>query len=175
MIRIRHIQEEDLEPLKALVAANRERLSDSFPVTVQNLRTDDTARDFVNKRIQLALQRRSFYFMIFTEDTQALIGVLSIKEIDHTVPKTELAYFVDQHYEGKGIITQALQWLVRYAFEELKLARVYVRVHPDNYGSVRVAEKNGFVFEGVMQNDSRNGMGQLCDAAYYGLINKQTS
>lgn len=169
MIHIRHIQHEDLEPLAALVADNKERLSDSFPVTVFNFRTTESAKDFVNSRIQLALQKRSYYFMIFTEDTNAMIGVLSIKEIDTSVPKAELAYFVDKHYEGKGIITQALQWLVRYAFDELQLARVYVRVHPDNTGSIRVAEKNGFVLEGVMKNDSRNGMGQLCDAAYYGL------
>ena len=84
--------------------------------------------------------------------------------------KAELAYYIDAMYEGKGIITYGLKLLCYYAFDEVCLKKVYARVYPYNHSSKKVLIKNGFQLEGVLRNDFRNGMGELCNIEYYGLL-----
>ena len=124
MLQIRHIRQDDLTAVQRLVAANRERLSDSFPVTVKQFDTDKGARDFVNHRVAQALNKSAYYYLIFLQTVEQPIGMLSIKEIDWNIPKAELAYFIDSDFERKGIISEGLKWLVRYAFHELKLNKI---------------------------------------------------
>lgn len=169
MLHISPLKEQDHKLLAELIADNAERLRASFPVTLQAFSTYDRGVQFVRERVGNAQEGLSYYFLIRKKEGEKPVGVLSIKTIDKSVPKAELAYFIDKEYEGKGLVTKGLGWLVKYAFEQAKLARVYVRVHPDNIGSRRVAEKNGFLQEGVMRHDSRDGDGRLCDAVYYGL------
>lgn len=169
MLYIKPLTETDHPQLCELILANSERLNASFPVTLQAFTNTDGGKAFVTERVMSAAQKESYYFLIRTEPTGGPVGVLSIKQIDKSIPKAELAYFIDKAHEGRGIITEGLKWLADYAFNEADLARVYVRVHPDNTGSRRVAEKAGFVQEGVMRHDSRDGDGRLCDAVYYGL------
>ncbi len=92
-----------------------------------------------------------------------------IKDIDFTVPKCELAYFIDEAFEGKGIATDATHWLVNFCFEELDMEKIILRINPANEGSKQVALKNGFSREGYMKNEYRNGYGELTDVEHYGL------
>jgi [ribosomal protein S5]-alanine N-acetyltransferase len=59
----------------------------------------------------------------------------------------EIGYWLGQEYWGKGIGTQIVGELVRKAFEEFKLYRVYAEVFGINSTSIRVLEKNGLVKE----------------------------
>ena len=54
---------------------------------------------------------------------------------------TEITYWIDRHYWGKGIATKALKHLL-----EIETTRpVFGRVAFDNFGSQKVLEKCGFV------------------------------
>ena len=46
-------------------------------------------------------------------------------------------------------MSMAVEMLVRYAFEELKLHRIEANVMPRNAASLRILEKNDFVNEGL--------------------------
>lgn len=52
---------------------------------------------------------------------------------------------------GKGLGTEVAGLLLEFAFGPLGLDRVEATCHPENTGSVRVLEKNGFKFEGHRQ------------------------
>jgi ribosomal-protein-serine acetyltransferase len=103
------------------------------------------------------------------------IGMLFIKSLDWRIPKAELAYYIDKEYEGKGIISKALNNVIEFAFSVLKLNKLYLRVAPDNKGSRKVAEKNSFKIEGTLRNDFKTYEGALIDLLYYGLINNKNS
>ena len=55
-----------------------------------------------------------------------------------------LSYWVDQDHNGRGLATRAVGAVVDFAFGELGLHRVEAGTLPDNFGSQRVLEKNGF-------------------------------
>lgn len=64
----------------------------------------------------------------------------------------EIGYWIGQEYWGQGIGTWAVGELLRIAFGELKLYRVYAEVFQNNIASARVLEKNGLVKEATLKN-----------------------
>lgn len=55
---------------------------------------------------------------------------------------------------GKGYMSAALRAAVRFGFAELGLERIEWRANVGNEGSRRVAEKAGFVYEGMLRKGS---------------------
>ena len=62
-------------------------------------------------------------------------------------PNGELGYALSPEYWGRGLMPEAAAELLRYAFEELKLACVWCSHYTDNLQSQRVIEKCGFAFQ----------------------------
>ena len=61
-------------------------------------------------------------------------------------------YWIDQRHAGRGITPLAAALAVTYAFDSLNLHRVELSIRPENESSIRVAEKLGFVAEGVRRS-----------------------
>jgi RimJ/RimL family protein N-acetyltransferase len=64
--------------------------------------------------------------------------------------KAEMGYWLARDYWGRGIMTGVVKEVVRFAFRELGIRRVYAHVFTYNPASVRVLEKAGFEFEGKL-------------------------
>jgi len=64
----------------------------------------------------------------------------------------ELGFSAAPWIRGKGYTTAAVRAVCAYGFERLALGRIIWRAHVGNNSSRRVAEKVGFVFEGVQRN-----------------------
>ena len=168
-IDIRPITKDDAIPFYALIEKNRQRLTMYFPKTLKHIRDLDSTKLFIDLKMNEAAKKEGYWFLIISQEINRPIGSLVIKELDLTVPKCELAWFIDEDHEGKGIISKATQWLVNFCFDELDMVKIFVRVNPSNEASKRVALKNGFVKEGYMKKEYRNGYGELTDVEHYGL------
>ena len=72
-------------------------------------------------------------------------------------------------YRGRGLGTQAMRLLTRYAFEHLNLNRINLNVFGYNPGAMRSYEKAGSVLEG-RQRELLNRYGQRWDMVYMGLL-----
>lgn len=152
------------------MSTNADRLRDSFPKTLEFFKSVEDAQKRIDMMMESAKDGRAFLFVVIADGIRELIGVLSIKEVDRRSMKAELAYYISERYEGKGIMTHGVKFLSTYAFTEVGLRKVYARVFPYNEGSKQVLLKNGFELEGVLRNELRNGNGVLCDIEYYGLL-----
>jgi|SRR5215204_58317 len=64
----------------------------------------------------------------------------------------ELAYLLDRSTWGKGLATEAAYEIVRLAGEKFGFERMVAVIHPDNAGSIRVAEKCGFELETMIDS-----------------------
>lgn len=69
-----------------------------------------------------------------------------------------------------GLIDEAVQALTRFAFDGLKAQRVEIRMDANNDASRRVAERNGYTFEGVLRADSRTPTGEPRDTRLYSRV-----
>lgn len=70
-------------------------------------------------------------------------GDLAEKEDEY-----ELGYWIGKPFWGQGLIPEASREMLRYAFEELKMERVWCGYYDGNEKSRRVQEKLGFVYQG---------------------------
>ena len=80
----------------------------------------------------------------------------------------ELGYWIGKPFWGQGLIPEASRELLRYAFEDLGMNRIWCGYYDDNEKSRRVQEKLGFVFyhttEGLevkLLNEIRTGHSNL--------------
>lgn len=65
--------------------------------------------------------------------------------------KAELGYVISRKYWGNGFATQAIKLAIETGFKDLDVERIEAYVDPDNIGSQRVLEKNGFTKEGLLK------------------------
>lgn len=79
------------------------------------------------------------------ESKPLLVGTIGIKDIHDLHKKSNIGYWIGRQYQGKGIATECIKIVVNYVFDELKIEEISAYVFPDNYPSIRVLEKNGFI------------------------------
>jgi [ribosomal protein S5]-alanine N-acetyltransferase len=91
---------------------------------------------------------RSISFAIWSGNN--LIGQISMGGIIlGALRGAHIGYWIDRSYAGRGYTTQAVNLLTEYGFSVLALHRIEINLRPENAASRRVAEKAGYVFEGV--------------------------
>ena len=78
------------------------------------------------------------------------IGIIGLKNIDLTNKKANLGYWIGEKYWGRGIATECIRLIIKYAFSssDLGLREVIAYVFPENKASIRVLEKNGMKKKG---------------------------
>ena len=59
----------------------------------------------------------------------------------------ELGYWIGKPFWGQGLIPEASREMLRYAFEDLKMSRIWCGYYDGNEKSRRVQEKLGFVYQ----------------------------
>lgn len=98
----------------------------------------------------------------------AIVGSISLKPgTDIERVSCEIGYWIGREFWGRGIATDAVVGMTRYAFDQLKFTRVFAVPFTRNPASCRVLEKAGFVREGEMRHSALKD-GQLLDQRLYG-------
>jgi len=64
----------------------------------------------------------------------------------------EIAYVIAPAARGRGIAPAAVRLLSEWALPTLRLARLQLSIAPGNAASVRVAEKAGYRYEGLLRS-----------------------
>lgn len=99
---------------------------------------------------------------IFCKEKQIVIGDIGVNIVDGTSDEIEIGYSVCEAYCGRGYATEAVQAMIEFVLEELKITKLQGRVLKGNLGSQRVLEKNGFTFmREEASSDDPYGQGML--------------
>lgn len=95
--------------------------------------------------------KRSFYWGIATPDDDKLIGTIGFNIISIAHVKGEISYDLDPDFWGKGIMSRALESLLKFADEKLALVRIQATVASNNERSLKMLKRCGFDEEGLMK------------------------
>ena len=99
-----------------------------------------------------------------------LIGLTLLKDINLINRSTETAIYIgDSNYKGKGFSTEALQLTLSFAFNELGIHRVWLKVRTDNRPALSLYKRIGFIEEGILR-DSIFKNGKYHDLAVLSLL-----
>ena len=83
--------------------------------------------------------------------------------------RSEIGYALNPLFQGKGIMQEAMQAIIQYGFEIMKLHSVEANVNPANEASMRLLEKNGFVKEAYFRENYYFD-GKFLDSVIYSLL-----
>lgn len=99
-----------------------------------------------------------------------LIGLLCIDDINK---KAEYYISMGEHeYKRKGIAYEASLLILKYAFVELNLNKVYLNVDAKNTGACALYEKVGFTCEGTFEQDLWH-RGEFIDRKRYAILHSK--
>jgi len=107
----------------------------------------------------------------FLEEPEKIMGIIGHYRIKPEHYRAEVGYMLFPEYSKKGIVSEALQKVVDYGFDEMKLHSIEAILDPENKGSEKVLLKNGFVKEAhLIENEFYEG--RFLDTMIYSKLNK---
>jgi [ribosomal protein S5]-alanine N-acetyltransferase len=130
------------------------------------------AVDLVTKIERAFAVQSLFQWGIALADSDRVIGTCTLAQIDPDNRRAELGYALGRRYWRQGLMHEALQILLGFAFGPLGLRRLEADVDPLNAPSIRSLERLGFVEEGLLRERWFVG-GVTQDALIYGLLKRE--
>gem|GEM_PF-526312 len=115
--------------------------------------------------------RTKYFFAIENKKTGTFIGTAGYT-VTRTVPVGKAAgvgYFILPEYHGQGIMTEALNEVIRFAFEDDDVYRLETGCFVENRASERVMQKCGFIKEAERKSYAWHD-GRLKDRVEYRLL-----
>jgi ribosomal-protein-alanine N-acetyltransferase len=104
-------------------------------------------RHFVDNEIERIATGRGVSWLIFRGDEfcglVSLIGILR-RHRALTYERAELAYWLARRWQGQGLMREAIEAVLAYAFDRLRLHKVVVSHFSVNRASAKVIEGSGF-------------------------------
>lgn len=149
-IVLRPLTPDDTDEFLSLRVRNRTFFEPYEPQT-----TDvDFTRASIRRQLETAMEEdragASYSFGIFDRTDGAMAGRIRLSNVFRGVWRNaNVGYYVDQERGGRGIATEALRLVCRFAITDAELHRVQAGVMPDNERSIRVLEKAGLRREGL--------------------------
>lgn len=112
-------------------------------------------------------------FIIEDKKTKKPIGITTLLDIDYFNSNAE--YIIDigeKEYWGNGYGKEALSLMLDYAFKELNLHRIFLRVFSFNERAIKLYERLGFKHEGRMK-EALFRQGNWHDIVIMGILQKE--
>ena len=100
----------------------------------------------------------------------APIGAVWLHDLQGPGGSTELGYWLGRAWQGRGLLTRALEGLHRHFFEGRALGRVSIAVDPRNERSKAVTGRLGYEPEAVLRNAYPAPDGRPGHLAFYGIL-----
>ncbi len=117
--------------------------------------------------------KSDFYqWAIELNESEQVIGSISVVNIDETVGSFEIGYCIGKQYWHQGYTTEALREVIIFLINEVGAGRVCAKHDVENVYSGRVMQAAGMEYEGTLRKSCKNNTG-ICDAAVYAKIRSE--
>ena len=139
-------------------------------------RPPDESVEATTTKIKQILQRQEENELIqwaitLKENPATLIGTIGYWRIIPEHYRAEIGYMLHPSCWGKGIMKEALNAVIKYAFEKMKLHSIEANINPDNIPSAALLESCGFIKE-AFHKENYYFDGVFYDSIIYSRLNK---
>lgn len=129
----------------------------------------DTTKWVLSSWIEEYQNDTYYQWMIELKEISQPIGSISVVRQNNDLAMAEIGYCIGSHWWHKGIMSEALQAVIDYLFEEVGMNRIEARHDPNNPHSGNVMKKCRMKYEGTTRAADRNNQG-ICDAVHYAIL-----
>lgn len=106
--------------------------------------TIDDARNFIHKIIENRTKNNSLYWAITFTDKDILVGTICLVGFSDENDQCECGYELLPTFQGQGIMKEAVEKVIDYAFNTINAQQIEAFVHPHNQPSIKLLEKFSF-------------------------------
>jgi diamine N-acetyltransferase len=110
--------------------------------------SDNITYESTLQYIEQSHQAINSYHFAIVDDSDEYLGTVSLKDVDIHAQCGEYAIALRTKAQGKGAGRYATEEILKFAFEQLGLNRVYLNVLSDNIHAINFYKKIGFIYEG---------------------------
>jgi len=130
------------------------------------------AEEMITLLQELGQEGKACRWTIQLKANDSIIGSCGFNYLDFENERAEIGYELGYPYWGNGYITEALQALLSFGFQELGLNRIEAKVEPENANSVKVLKKLRFVEEGLLRQYEKS-KGVPVDLHMFSLLRRE--
>ena len=124
---IRLVETSDFEAYFDMIQKNRSRLERFFAGTVSRTNNLEDTLTFLKVMKEGFELKTYFAYVIIDEQSASMMGFIDLKNIDWTVAKSEIGFFIDADYAGKGITSKALDLFCQFCFDTHGFQKIFLR------------------------------------------------
>lgn len=114
--------------------------------------------------------REDLPLALFRKSDGYYVGGSGMHRIDWDVPRFEIGYWVRTSLQGNGYVTEAVNGITKFAFEQLGAERMEIRCDASNQRSAAVARRAGYTLEARLRREARGPNGSLHDTLIFALL-----
>lgn len=103
------------------------------------------------------------------EQPAQLLGTICLWHLQAQHHRAEVGYGLHPDFSGQGLMAEALQAVIGYSFDHLRLHSLEAQLDPENAASVRLLRKHGFEQE-AHYRENYHFQDQYFDTAVYSLL-----
>jgi RimJ/RimL family protein N-acetyltransferase len=131
--------------------------------------TLEESEAFSRKSLAAFVLRQELQYRIYLKAGEIFAGCISLFNIDWTIPRIEIGYWLRSRLRGSGYMTEAVAALTSLAIDSLKANRVEIRSDVNNLRSRRIADRLGYSLEGILRNHDRAPAGELRNTCLFAI------
>jgi ribosomal-protein-alanine N-acetyltransferase len=132
----------------------------------------DDALKFIKLINEMEAKNDCITWGITLKRNNKLIGTICFWNIKPEHYRAEVGYVLHPDYHRKGIMQEAMDEVLKYGFNVMKLHSIEADVSPQNIDSIKLLERNNFIKEAHFKENYHYD-GKFLDTAVYSLIISQ--
>ena len=124
----------------------------------QESRTIEDAVNFINTVTNNIKKNNSIYWVITLSNTKTFVGTICLFNFSPGESTCEIGYELLTKFQGQGIMREAAEQVIDYAFQTLKVQKIIAFTHSRNQKSTNLLTKCNFIrsIEGENENPGFN-------------------
>src|SRR4029079_6296419 len=106
--------------------------------------TIDDARNFINKINENINKNDSIYWAITFSDRKLMVGTICLFGFSDENGSCEIGYELLTNFQRQGIMKEAAEKVIDYAFNTIKVQKIEASLHRNNQRSIKLLERLSF-------------------------------
>ena len=130
------------------------------------------AEQFIRRAQKWRRAQTGYHLGIELRSSEEIIGVVGLFKIDVRHRSAEIGCWLAKPHWRQGLMTEAMRAMLGFAFDTLKLVRVYAHVFPPNVASQSLVLGCGFTLEGCLRMSTFH-RGRQKDNLIFGILKNE--
>jgi ribosomal-protein-alanine N-acetyltransferase len=108
-------------------------------------KTIEDAITFINKFNDNTKKNNSLYWVITLTEAKTFVGTICLFDFSNETNSCEIGYELMIKFQGMGIMKEATEKVIDYAFQTLQFQKIVAHTHNENQHSIKLLARLNFL------------------------------